>query len=526
MRSSLVVVLAVLTVSAAPAHRAAPRSALVGVLRAYRTALGTSTPGRPRTRVLHWSITEGDLSGTEADVFSGDDYRTDSTIGSVTDAQGSIGGHGWSQNANGEIMEESGVHDRVTIDDNAFTAAVLNPRAAPTGVRLVGHVSQPYDAYEVLVDPPSGVPQTLYIDARTSLLDERTVNYPGHTMVFTYSDYRTTLGLSFAWHVHENIDNGLREIDRRLVDAQVGGPIDPSLIAMPQSRSIVTFAQPTAILPAKIIDDRIIIPVRMGSHTVNMQLDSGASAIALDRGIVHALGYVEHGHITEETAGTYTESDAVVPSMTIGALSMQNVHIESLPFETIAGNEPVAGLLGFDFLDCVVLHVDYADGTVEAISPQSFTPPAGAVAIPIALDDGIPAIFVSLGQVSTMRMLVDTGADRSLLFSSFAREHPAALVDQGLGDEMEAQSPFLGNFEGVGGTVGYRPIDLGPLRVSSWTFPRWLFYLTQDPSKFEIEDYDGILGQDFLRYYDLYLDYPHGRILLAPNARYTQRFGT
>lgn len=50
--------------------------------------------------------------------------------------------------------------------------------------------------------------------------------------------------------------------------------------------------------------------------------------------------------------------------------------------------------------------------------------------------------------------------------------------------------------------------------------------MTLDPSKFDLEDYDGLLGQNFLRYYDVYFDYPHGRILLAPNPRYNERFGT
>lgn len=513
----------VLTAAAPPASHLSP---LQSVLSAYQRALGSWTPDRPRTEIFRWNVTEGDLTGTEVDVTSGSDYRTDRTLGTSTESEGSLGGRAWSENNNGEVTYESGIHDRIEIDQRAFENALQNPHLAFGNVRLEGVVTQPYDAYLVVVDPPSGVPETLYIDTSTSLLDERVVSYPGHTLTFTYGDYRTTLGLTFPWHVHETIDNGLREVDRRLGDAEIGVPVDPSLIAIPPSRGIVAFTQPTVSLPAKIIGDRIIIAVQLGTHTVNLQLDSGASSIVLDNAIVSALGYSEQGHLTEETAGIYTESDAVVPNMWIGGLGMANVHVASIPFASVAGDEPVAGLLGFDFLDCVVLHIDYADGNVTAIEPQSFIPPPDAVALPIALDDNIPAVLVSLGGVSPIRMLVDTGADRSLLFSSFATEHPSALVDQGLGAEMEAQSPFLGTFEGVGGSIEYRPIDLGPLRVAAWSFPHWLFQLTQDPSKFEIEDYDGILGQDFLRYYDLYLDYPHDRILLVPNARYTERFGT
>jgi hypothetical protein len=366
----------------------------------------------------------------------------------------------------------------------------------------------------------------MYIDAKTWLLDESVIHDPGHLRVVTFDDYRTTLGLTFAWHQHDSIDNGRQEMDLRLQDVQIGGPIDPSRIAIPHSREIISFSQPTSRLPGKIVSDRIILPVAIGTHTVNLQLDSGASAIALDRGIVQGLGYAEHGHITQETAGSYVSSDAVVPSMTIGTLSMQNVHVESIPFESIAPDgEPIAGLLGFDFINCVVLHVDYADGTVDAIDPSSFVPPAGAISIPVVLDDGVPAIGGRIGPASGLRLIVDTGADRSMLFSSFSKYHSDALVDRGRGTQMEAASPFLGDIGGVGGSVQYRPVDLGPFTIAPWTFSRWLFYLTQDPSKFEIEDYDGLVGQDFLRYYDLYLDYPHGRILLAPNSRYTDRYG-
>lgn len=511
-------------VAAAPhAQRLSP---LATVLRAYEHAQGTWTPGRPRTRVLHWSVTEADLTGTEVQTASGADYRVDRTLGGSSEAEGSLGGRSWSQNNNGEVTVESGVHQRVAIDDRAFESALSHPQLPSGEVRFDGRVSQPYDAFVIVVNPPSGVLETLYIDAATSLLDERVLSYPGHTIVYTYDDYRTTLGLTFPWHVHENIDDGRQEIDMRLTDAQIGGPVDPSLLAIPTSRSIVSFAQPTVTLPAKIVGDRVIVEVQLGTRTVNLQVDSGASSIVLDHAIVAALGYPEQGHITGETAGPYIESDAIVPEMAIGGVTMQNVHVASIPFASLAGDEPVAGLLGFDFLDSVVLHIDYANGTVTAIQPQAFVPPANAVAIPIALDDQIPAISASIESVPSIRMLVDTGADRSLLFSSFATEHPSALVDRGLGTELEAQSPFLGDFEGVGGRIQYRPIDLGPLHVGAWSFPQWLFQLTQDPSKFEIEDYDGILGQDFLRYYDLYLDYPHGRILLAPNARYTERFGT
>lgn len=89
---------------------------------------------------------------------------------------------------------------------------------------------------------------------------------------------------------------------------------------------------------------------------------------------------------------------------------------------------------------------------------------------------------------------------------------------------MTAAFPFVNDFTGVGGSVEYRPLELGPLIVGAWSFPTWLFDVTQNASAFEFEDYDGLMGQDFLRNFDVYLDYPSAHIYLAPNERFRQRW--
>jgi hypothetical protein len=61
--------------------------------------------------------------------------------------------------------------------------------------------------------------------------------------------------------------------------------------------------------------------------------------------------------------------------------------------------------------------------------------------------------------------------------------------------------------------------------VSGWSFPQWLFEVTQNDASFELEDYDGLIGQDFLRNFDVYLDYPHSKVYLVPNDRFRARWG-
>jgi hypothetical protein len=213
--------------------------------------------------------------------------------------------------------------------------------------------------------------------------------------------------------------------------------------------------------------------------------------------------------------------------MTIGPLTLRNVHAESLPFlQWTTDGKPIAGLLGYDFIHDRVWHVDYLHGTLEAFDPASFVPPAGAIPLDITLEDRVPTISATIATVRAPALVVDTGADRSTLFSQYVREHAGQIADRGLGSEMQAAFPFVDTFEGVGGSVGFRPLQAGPLLLGAWTFPKWLFYVTQDAPSFEFEDYDGLIGQDMLRNFDLYLDYPHSKLYLLPNDRYRARWGS
>lgn len=78
---------------------------------------------------------------------------------------------------------------------------------------------------------------------------------------------------------------------------------------------------------------------------------------------------------------------------------------------------------------------------------------------------------------------------------------------------------------GVGGSIQVSHIQVPSLKIGSVVFPRWLFSVTRDAPSFEGEDYDGLIGQDVLRNFDLYLDYPGMKIYLVPNDRYHARWG-
>ena len=70
-----------------------------------------------------------------------------------------------------------------------------------------------------------------------------------------------------------------------------------------------------------------------------------------------------------------------------------------------------------------------------------------------------------------------------------------------------------------------RPVQVSSLSLASVNFPRWLFLVTEEQNAFNQEDYDGLIGQDALRNFDVYFDYRHYKVYLVPNQRYRDRWG-
>lgn len=505
------------TLTAPPAGIVATHTSLAHVLHAWRASYGTHS-SNPRRE--HWTTLRGKVAGTRDELFRGDDFRIDQTRGTFHTAYGSFNGHAWDMNENGQVITESGLHQRTNRDDAAL-------RRAGPGVTLLGTVANPLGAYVVRVAPPKGRLEYVFFDPKTGAMVRIESVRDGHRTVTTFDDLRTERGTTRAWHF--TYDDGRKGnlFTAQLVSLDTTTPMSDTVLAIPSDTRALISLPPgsTVSLPAEIIGDRVILPFRIDGRVVDFQLDSGASGILIDRAIVKALKIKRYGKRTGETAGEYVESDVVLPKLSIGSVTLRNVSATSVPFLNFANAKtPVAGLMGFDFIESTVVHIDYRNGTLALIDPSTFVPPAGAIALPIALDDYVPVVRSTIGSASNLPFILDTGADRSTLFPLFARRHPHQARDRGLGTSLRAEFPFVDELHGVGGEVAYTPLQVGPFTLAKWSFPTWLFYLTQNAPAFAGEDYNGLIGQDVLRYFDVYLDYRHQLIYLKPNQRYADRF--
>ncbi|HTV94222.1 MAG TPA: retropepsin-like aspartic protease [Verrucomicrobiae bacterium] len=150
-------------------------------------------------------------------------------------------------------------------------------------------------------------------------------------------------------------------------------------------------------------------------------LDSGASGLTIDPGVVHGLGLSPTGRVSETVGGGDVDIGNVkIPQMSIGSLQLHDVVFDTVPFDQATDKDArLVGLMGFDFLASAIVEIDIKAKTLT-LYPRSYfikntanTPALHAMQL--QLDDGIPRVKASVEGVQG-NFLVDTGASAMLAY--------------------------------------------------------------------------------------------------------------
>lgn len=502
---------------APPAGMHASDSTLAVVLAAWRKADGAPKI-RLATEVETDTVTAYGLTGVTRIVTAGDDYRETDTLGPVTTAFGRFHGQRWRLNENGILIDQIGVHKRDQVDDQALRVATTAPTK---DVTLAGDVDAPAPAYVLKVNPPDGRLEWLFIDKKTSLLDSEIDAYPETRLTIAFDDYRPLDGEMRAWHMHMSDGKSPNDRDYRITADDFNVRVPDADIGIPAGgASIVTFPPnaTTMQLPARLSDGTVVVRLTINGRGLDFALDSGASGILLDSEVAKELGIKTFGKSIETTAGPYEATQAIIPEIGIGPVSMHNTYVDCVPFaEDLSYSTKIVGLLGFDFIANAVVSIDYEHGIVMASPPDTFVPPVAGIELGATLDDGVPYVVAQVGNAVGDHFILDTGADDVMIFSEFADAHPDDVADEGLGRSINAMFPFL-TATGVGGVIPQTLTQVAAYQFGTVKFVDFLVSRTHGHTAFEGEDEDGLVGYSVLRFFTVTLDYRNGTIYLKPGS--------
>jgi aspartyl protease len=480
------------------------------------------------THVQVGTITAYGLTGTFRDVYAGlhytDDFHSTVKLGPFVSEHGRFHGQRWRKDENGVTNV---VQDTVRADENDLGRFVSDTENPKNDVTLLGEVTSPFPAYVVQVKLKNRPPFWSFYNKQTNLLNRVEIGYPDDREAYTYDDYRLANGVREAWNTHHSDYDNRNEYDSHVTADTYGAPVTDADLAIPPSRSdIVQFpAGKTEVdLPSDITIYSLIpygisatwadpfVRVTINGQSMDMVLDSSESGIALDDETAKNLGLTRYAPYEKDEKGHAYPTRSIIPTLGIGDLTMHDVVVRCRHMNMYEGNgRPVVGSLGFDFLANAVVEIDYTHHDVKAFHPFEFIPPADSTPTPVNVDDGIPFVSAQVGNSIGDYFILRTTAPITVLFPSFWQAHSDDVADQGKGRELNFRLFYAQDSQ-------LKATQLKGLYFGGVRFYEWLAYKAIDSNHvLEGVDFDGIIGCDFLEYFNVFFDYNHHLIYLEKN---------
>lgn len=268
-------------------------------------------------------------------------------------------------------------------------------------------------------------------------------------------------------------------------------------------------------IPFQVSSNFVLVQLRVNNSRPRWFLFSTGSASVIDTRMAKELGLL----IQSQEKSTAAGSDISAGSISGVSLALpgvktlnQIVGVLSLDFLSSVLGQPIAGIIGYDFISQFVIEVDYAKRSMNVYAPDTYRYSGSGDVLPIKFIDKRPFIAVKI----TMEghepvegtVELETASSGTLVVQrSFAEAHQLLNSAKGF---------RLGNVGGAGGGMSrtlqgrVRNIQVGRFMINN---PVVIFSQTEDAKA----DGDGLLGGEVLRRFCLVLDYSRQRIILEPN---------
>ena len=286
--------------------------------------------------------------------------------------------------------------------------------------------------------------------------------------------------------------------------------------------------QAAASIPLQVEEARVYVRARVlagaGEHASRwLILDTGAQPTLLDAAVADSL-YVrvtDAGSTTGAGRGATRIGDAGPLVIDVSGIPLGPISVRVAPLDSLLGptsGRAIPGIVGSRFFREHVVELDFDGPTLHVHDPRTFRAPPAALVVPLELEGDIPFargwITTPGGRRVPLRMLVDLGAKSTLLLTEpFIRT-------------QQLESAFPSRVEsplgaGMGGETRYAFTRAPTLELATEGAPVALAEALLGLSvrgTLRSEQYDGLLGADFLTRFRVTFDYARRRMYLVPRT--------
>ncbi len=372
--------------------------------------------------------------------------------------------------------------------------------------------------------PAGGVAARLYFQGSSFLVEKIVIEDPSGTVEQWLSDYRPAGGVMFPFKTVIRQKATGQTVVMTASSVEVNEVLDPAIF-LPPGDGLKDYAfrgaEPSEKVPFRYTGQHIYLPVSLqgASEELDFILDSGAGMTVIDSTVAAQMGLAGRGSIPGAGAGGMTDFKIVtIDGFSVGGIDFTSQTVITYPLSNLLEGVPgirIGGILGYDFLSRFVSEIDYANGAATFFEPDSFTAPQGAVVLDAPLMHNIFSFRGRLDGAHEGTFLLDTGASLSIIQKGFAdgrrllegRRTAEALM-AGAGGSGKT---LLCRFDSIefAGIVHESPVFAIPERSSGIG---------------SFADISGIVGNDILQRFTVYLDYRRQECLLLKNSLFGKPF--
>ena len=258
------------------------------------------------------------------------------------------------------------------------------------------------------------------------------------------------------------------------------------------------------------------------SDSLNFVLDTGSGGISLDSTTCeyYKLKLVPSDRIVRGIAGMKYVSFANDHTVNLPGLTVNNLdfHINNYEILSSAYGVRIDGIMGYSFFRRYIVYIDYDEQLVKVYSVGTLKYPKGGYLLKPQFST-LPMQLAGIRDDNNViaKFYLDTGAGLCILMNDdFAKDSSIF---------RKKRKMYLTQAEGLGGKTDMqlsvvREVKLGPYRFRN--VPAYVFGDLYNVTNYPV--LGGLLGNDLLRRFNVFLNYPMQEIYIKPNKHYLDSF--